>query len=432
MLRLLDIARRHPLLNCIDGDKPKECGKGELIMPTYSHSRLETYENCPRLYKLQYIDKIEIEETESVEAFLGSRVHEALEKLYKDVRMTKIPTLDEILEFYEKAWDENWHDGVNIVRKDYTPENYRELGRRCISEYYGKYYPFDESRTIAVEHVVFFPLDNDRNYWIRGVIDRLSVAKDGTYEIHDYKTSGRLPTQEQVDSDRQLALYHIAIKRMWPDVKQIELVWHYLVFGKEMRSRRSADDLAKLKQEVMELIKKIENDTEFRPKESALCDWCAYPEYCPAKKHITMTSKLPVNDYLKEPGVVLVNKFAELQRHKKEIEEEMDKVREALINYAKENDVEVIKGSDHRVLVRFYKNLAFPTKDHPHRHDLEDLVRSLGLWERVSVLSPVSLAKLVESGQLDDEVVAKLSDLAVEEVRPWVKLSKLRPGDEDL
>ena len=400
-------------------------------MPTYSHSRLETCENCPRLYKLQYIDKVEIEETESVEAFLGSRVHEALEKLYKDVRMTKVPALEEVLGFYEKAWDENWHDGVTIVRTDYTAENYRELGRRCIAEYYERYYPFDESRTIAIEHLVTFPLDDAGNYWIRGVIDRLSVAKDGTYEIHDYKTSGRLPTQEQVDKDRQLALYHIAIKRMWPDVEQIELVWHYLVFGKEMRSRRTADDLARLKQEVLDLIKKIESDTEFRPKESALCDWCAYPEYCPAKKHITMTSQLPVNEYLKEPGVVLVNRYAELHRQKKEIEDEMEKVRDALINYARKNDVEVIKGSDHRVLVRFYRNLAFPTKDHPNRRALEDLVRSLGLWERVSVLSPVSLAKLIEKGELDEEAVARLSGMAIEEERPWVKLSRLRPGEED-
>ena len=27
-------------------------------MPTYSHSRLSTYENCPQQYKLKYIDRI--------------------------------------------------------------------------------------------------------------------------------------------------------------------------------------------------------------------------------------------------------------------------------------------------------------------------------------------------------------------------------------
>jgi hypothetical protein len=31
-------------------------------MPTYSHSRIETYQNCPRQYKLHYLDKPEIPE----------------------------------------------------------------------------------------------------------------------------------------------------------------------------------------------------------------------------------------------------------------------------------------------------------------------------------------------------------------------------------
>jgi putative RecB family exonuclease len=399
-------------------------------MPNYSHSRLETYRNCPRQFKLQYIDKVEIEETESVEAFLGSRVHEVLEKLYKDVRMTKVPALDEVLAHYEKIWDENWHEGVNIVRTDYTAENYRELGRRCISEYYEKHHPFDESRTISIEHLVFFPLDDRKQYWIRGVIDRLSIAKDGTYEIHDYKTSGRLPTQENVDNDRQLALYHIAVERMWPDVKDIDLVWHYLQFDTELRSRRTPGELKSLKGDIMELIRTIEADKDFRPKESALCDWCAYPEYCPAKKHVTLTAKLPLNEYLKEPGVNLVNKFTELHRQKAELDEEMGQIKEALIHYARENDVEVVRGSDHRVLVRFYKGLSFPTKDHPDREALEEAVKAAGLWERVAVMSPVSLAKLIERGELEPDLAERLGRMGWQEDRPWVKLSKLRRGED--
>jgi putative RecB family exonuclease len=399
-------------------------------MPTYSHSRLETYRNCPRQYKLQYIDKVEIEETESVEAFLGGRVHETLEKVYKDVRMTKLPSLDEVIAHYETIWDKNWHDGVNIVRTDYTAEHYRELGRRCLAEYYEKHHPFDESRTISVEHLVFFPLDEAKHYWIRGVIDRLSIAKDGAYEIHDYKTSGRLPTQDDVDSDRQLALYHIALERMWPDVKDIDLVWHYLVFGKEMRSRRTARQLRNLKEEVMDLIRTVENEKDFRPRESALCDWCAYPEYCPAKKHVALTAKLPLNKYLAEPGVKLVNQFADLQRRKSLLEDEIAQLREALIHYARENQVEVIRGNDHRVLVRIYKGLAFPGRDDPARADLERLVKELGLWEQVAVLSPVSLAKLVEGGNLDPQKARRIGDMGEETERPWVKLSKLRKGDE--
>jgi putative RecB family exonuclease len=395
-------------------------------MPNYSHSRLETYGNCPRQYKLQYIDKVEIEEAESIEAFLGGRVHEALEKLYKDLRMTRLPTVEEVLAYYDKLWDENYHEGVTIVKADYTPEDYKEVGRRCLADYYRTHYPFDSSKTIALEHLVSFPLDEDHQYWIKGVVDRIAVAADGTYEIHDYKTSGRLKTQQEADQDRQLALYHIALERMWPDVKNVDLVWHYLVFGRELRSRRTPEELKTLKQDVMSIIEKIEADGEFRPHESPLCDWCAYPEHCPAKKHAALTGKLPPNKYLEEPGVKLVNVFADLHRRKREIEQDMEQVKEALIQYARAKDVEVIKGSDHKALVRFYRGLGFPGKDEPGRGKLEALVKELGLWDIASVLSPVSLAKLVEGGTLDPEAAARLSALGREEERPWVKLSNLR------
>ncbi len=393
-------------------------------MPTYSHSRLETYQNCPMQYKLQYIDKVEVEERESVEAFLGSKVHETLEKLYRDVRMMKVPTLEEVISNFDALWDEDWHDGIKIVKKDYKAENYKEVGHRCIKDYYEQHHPFDESRTISLENLIFFPLDEEKDYWLRGVIDRLAVAKDGTYEIHDYKTSSRLPSQNKVDKDRQLALYQIAVAGMWPDVKDIELVWHYVAFGKEMRSRRTPEDLEDLKRDVMDLIGRIEKDTEFRPKETALCDWCAYPEHCPAKKHSISTESLPPNEYLKEPGVKLVSRYADLDKQKREVESEIARVKEALIHYAKKNNVQAVKGSGHRVIVRFYRGLSFPGKDDPARPELEDLVKELGLWEKVAVLSPVSLAKLVEGGALDPAIAERIGRMGKEEERPWVKLSK--------
>ncbi|MDP2919157.1 MAG: PD-(D/E)XK nuclease family protein, partial [Dehalococcoidia bacterium] len=65
-------------------------------MPTYSHSKLSAYENCPFGYKLAYIDKIK-RETEGIEAFLGNQVHNTLQKCYDDLRRTKLNTLDELL-----------------------------------------------------------------------------------------------------------------------------------------------------------------------------------------------------------------------------------------------------------------------------------------------------------------------------------------------
>ena len=49
-------------------------------MPTYSHSRLSTFEDCPLKYKYTYIDKLDRDRRDSVEAFMGGLVHETMEK----------------------------------------------------------------------------------------------------------------------------------------------------------------------------------------------------------------------------------------------------------------------------------------------------------------------------------------------------------------
>ncbi|MDI6846268.1 MAG: PD-(D/E)XK nuclease family protein, partial [Candidatus Saccharicenans sp.] len=59
----------------------------------YSHSKLSTFENCPLKFKLAYIDEIRVEE-EGIEAFLGSRFHQAMEKLYSELPFRTM-TLDE-------------------------------------------------------------------------------------------------------------------------------------------------------------------------------------------------------------------------------------------------------------------------------------------------------------------------------------------------
>ena len=63
-------------------------------MAVYSHSRLECYENCPLQYKLRYLDRIKAER-DSIEAFLGSRFHEVMEKLYADLKVRVHPLTDQ-------------------------------------------------------------------------------------------------------------------------------------------------------------------------------------------------------------------------------------------------------------------------------------------------------------------------------------------------
>ena len=65
-------------------------------MNRFSHSSLETYKKCPAQFKIRYIDNIR-KPDESIEAFMGKRVHEALEYLYNEVLDGRIPFLTMLL-----------------------------------------------------------------------------------------------------------------------------------------------------------------------------------------------------------------------------------------------------------------------------------------------------------------------------------------------
>jgi len=307
-------------------------------MPIYSHSQLNAYEECPLKYKLRYRDRIK-RDIEGVEGFLGTMVHKTLKKCYDDVRLTKIDTLSELLLYYDKIWQENWHDSIVITKKDVTQEHYRALGKKMIETYYQRYAPFDSDITIGTEMGLNFALDDENKYRMTGYIDRLSRDKDDVYEIHDYKTSAYLPSQEDADNDRQLGLYQIGVQKKWPDIKDIKLVWHYLAFDQEFVSSRSDEAVAQLVTDTTKLIDEIESTQEFPPKESSYCEWCEYPDLCSNRKHLYTVEALPTKEYLSEPGVVLVNRYVELKEKAGEIDEEMAKVKEALIDYARKAKV---------------------------------------------------------------------------------------------
>ena len=403
-------------------------------MPIYSNSRLKTYEDCPQQYKLTYIDRIEFpEEEEHIETFLGTRVHKILEKLHRDITFTKLNTLNQLLRFYKSEWDKNWHKNIKI-KKDYTKENYFNIGEDSITDFYNRYHPFNQSKTLAVEHRLIFKIDN---YTINGYIDRLSHNGKGVYEIHDYKTSGSLPSQEKFDSDRQLALYQIGVKGKFRDAKDIRLIWHYLRFDKEVISTRTDAQLKDLKKQVVSLIKTIEKDMGFKPNESKLCDWCEFPEYCPAKRHEMKVQDLPTNKYLKEKGVSLVNKYAtikakmkELENQAQQLQEELDLIAEAAIKYAQKERMSNITGSDFILRIIEEKGLNFPHSGEEGREDLEKFVKKIGIWEDVSGLNTARLAKMIEDKELDNKIKNGLLKFAEEDNKLKVRLVKKREEEK--
>ena len=77
-------------------------------------------------------------------------------------------------------------DNIVIIKEGYNQDNYCKMAEKYISDYYRRYDPFDQGKTIAIEDRILISLDNSGYYKLQGYIDRLTEIKDGFYEIHDY------------------------------------------------------------------------------------------------------------------------------------------------------------------------------------------------------------------------------------------------------
>ena len=168
-----------------------------------------------------------------------------------------------------------------------------------------------------------------------------------------------------------------------------------------------------------------------------LCDWCAYQDLCPKKKHLCKVDSLPVNEYLKDDGVKLTNTFAKLAAEKKDyqkkidgVDEEIDKVKEAVIAYAKKEGVEVIRGSDNKLKISQKQKVSSPPKGSPERKELEKVLRDINKWDEVCDLDPYALEKAVSEAIWDKKITDKIKKFLSIETKTSVTLAKLQDKEK--
>jgi len=194
---------------------------------------------------------------------------------------------DALIGVYSQLWEENIRPGIVINSKEMKAEDYLRAGEKCLKDYYLRYAPFDGSKVVGTEVKVLIDLFSDGRYRFIGYIDRLDRTDNGGYEIHDYKTGENTPSKKQTEKDQQLALYELGIRQKHADASDVELVWHYLRSGLELRAKKTGKDLADLKTGLASSVDRIEKaarDDFFPAKKTNLCRWCAYDEICRQEK----------------------------------------------------------------------------------------------------------------------------------------------------
>jgi DNA-binding protein YbaB len=144
-----------------------------------------------------------------------------------------------------------------------------------------------------------------------------------------------------------------------------------------------------------------------------------------------MVRDLPVNEYLKDNGVQLVNKFTLLANEKKsyqekikELEEKLEQIKEVVIQYAAQLGVVVVTGSDYQLKIRSNEKILVPDKGTKERESLIKLLRQLNRLEEVSSFNVAELKKVIKEKKWDSAILDEVKKFVEIETIKSVSLSK--------
>ncbi|MEA3342971.1 MAG: hypothetical protein U9Q92_02295, partial [archaeon] len=215
---------------------------------------------------------------------------------------------------------------------------------------------------------------------------------------------------------------------MYEDAANVRVVWHYLAFNKEIGYLRTDMELETVKRNILRKIVIIEDaikEGDFLPNASKLCLWCEFQKICPVHKHkFSAENEKKVH----ESGVELVNRYALLKKSRSDIDDEIDYLRDALVEYCRKNEMAAVEGDGCVAKVSRSAVVKYPRAGDEERGKLEEFLRKSKLWDRVSCLDAHALNRLMKETLVDRSVLEKIRSFGTEEVNYKVSLGKKGDG----
>ena len=397
----------------------------------YSFSQIWVYQQCPKKYQYQYVDKLEKEFKSSPDLILWTSVHWALERLYQQVNIFKIPTKEEVLNKFHEIWnteiDKAWDE--LLYKWDQTAEDYIRRWEHYINDYYDKYSPFDWIKVIGTEVKMYFSLDiNDleKNDFY-GVIDRLDKEWD-TYIINDYKTNKNLPPEDKQDYREQLTLYALWVKEKYGKyLKHIKAKLHFLHFDEldeweitdeilneiVEKYRKLTDEIEKAKAKYAESFNNDKN--AFPTKANNFCRFCEYQNLCPLFLHMNYWDETISWWSLWENSVKrLVDRYVEVSKQANELNKEKESIKDVLVEYANEKNFEQLYGNENALWLSESVNYSPKNKD-----EFIKYLKENWLYDKAADVPYYKINSLVKDWDLPENVI--------DEYLEWKESWKLSP-----
>jgi RecB family exonuclease len=349
-----------------------------------SYSALNSYKICPLKYKFQYIDKIKT--PKSKEAVFGTLIHSTLNFIHTPAILA--PSMEQALDHFSKNWNGDvfedeleeraaFSQGVDIIRRYYNDNDIARVNIVALES------PFQIKLGI---------------HMVSGIIDRIDRTSDG-YEIIDYKTAKKMPSQEKVNNDIQLTIYLQAFLERYPEERKnldkLKVSLYFVKHGVKLTSTRTAQDLENVEKTFLEVIEKIE-ESEFQPILNPLCDWCDFQNRCPMWKHKFKEAR-KINT--KEVNQV-IEEYIVAKDEAKHIRSKIAQLQEKVSQYMNQEGVERVF-SDAGIIAR--------TLRETYKYDekqLREILEPLGKWEDINKVNATALKSVIAtlSLQLKKEI----------------------------
>jgi putative RecB family exonuclease len=245
---------------------------------TLSPSKVSTFRDCALAFRFSAIDKLP--EPPSAPATKGTLVHRALELLFC------LPPADRTPESATRCLEDAIAEMVED--DDFTGLNLDETAARAFFDDAGtmleRYFTLEDPRAIrpiGIELKLEVELGDLK---LRGIIDRLELDDEGELIVTDYKT-GRTPSEMQERS--RLGGVHfygyMCEKLFGRRPKHIQLM--YLGGDPQIiidtPSEQSVRGLEKKVKALWTAVERACEREDFRPRRSALCNWCSFKKFCP-------------------------------------------------------------------------------------------------------------------------------------------------------
>ena len=274
-----------------------------MIITYFRSSSYNAHNMCEQQYFLEYV--LGWRGQSGKKADKGTIVHKALEVLavIKKAQQDNLICVDDDIVGKITVSDYSLDHIIDVVYKHYTKSNpHHKWVDKDFDECYNWVYKalnynkgmFDPRNLIIVQpeqHFDFIIKKPWAKYSyqtedglleghlaLKGTIDLITKVNDDLYEIVDWKTGKRLDwatgkekTQEKLENDPQLRIYHYALRYLYPDVPHFMVSINFINDGGAFSMSFEDKDLADTERMLMQKFDLIKKTTKPRLKKSWMC-----------------------------------------------------------------------------------------------------------------------------------------------------------------